>query len=88
MSDGRDKDSKQCLKKFKKFENSQCLGIMSGAFSSDSQIYAYATSYDWLKGKEYFRQDAKNQIWLHKVIEDEVKPKPAVAKAQRYGARR
>jgi len=70
-----DKDSKQCLKKFQKFQNNQNLGITSGSFSQDGTIYAYSTSYDWLKGKEYYQQDAKNQIWLHYVAEEDVKPR-------------
>jgi len=78
-----DKDSKQCLKKFAKFQNQQNLGITSGAFSPDGAIYAYSTSYDWLKGKDYYVPDAKNQIWLHYVIEEDVKPRPAATKFRR-----
>ena len=66
-----DKDSKQRL------ENISNLGtpISCTAFSRNGTYLAYALSYDWSKGHEYYSAGAKNSIMIHPVQDSEVKPK-------------
>lgn len=68
-----DKDSKQRL------ESSNNLGqpIPNASFSRDGKYLAYALSYDWSKGHEYYQIGANNSIMVHPVNEGEVKPKTA-----------
>jgi len=65
-----DKDSKQRLKPF-----SRCnQAISAGSFSMDGSIFAYAVSYDWSKGAEYYSPSTqKNYILLHSTPEAEIK---------------
>ena len=66
-----DKDVKQRLKGFPSVGGT----ISSTAFNRDGLIFAYAISYDWLKGFEYNKPDTPNVIKLHATKDDEVKPK-------------
>lgn len=67
-----DKDSKQRLKNFPR-----CNGPISAAtFSPDGSVFAYSVSYDWSKGREYYNQQAPNDIYLHAVEAQEVQPRP------------
>jgi len=65
-----DKDSKQRLKPF-----ARCSApISAGTFNMDGSIYAYAVSYDWSKGSEYYNPTTqKNYILLHAVTDMEIK---------------
>ena len=67
----------------KKFNPAPNIGIVSGAFSPDGSIYAYATSYDWYKGAQFYDANAKNQVWLRVIQPDDVTPKPANARGGR-----
>jgi len=65
-----DKDSKQRLKPFQRCSSS----ISAGAFNMDGNIFAYAVSYDWSKGSEYYNPtQQKSYILLHAVSEMEIK---------------
>jgi len=65
-----DKDSKQRLKPFARVTQP----IPCCAFNSDGKIFAYASSYDWSKGSEFYNpQTAKNYIFLHAVQDNEIK---------------
>ena len=44
------------------------------AFSSTGQIFAYAVSYDWSRGHEYYNPQKKNYIFLRNCYED-LKPR-------------
>ncbi|KAJ3241286.1 hypothetical protein HDU81_001271 [Chytriomyces hyalinus] len=68
-----DKDSKQRLKQFASVGNS----ISATAFNRNGTIFAYASSYDWGKGHEHYKQGSPNQIFLYALKDEDVKPKPA-----------
>jgi len=71
-----DKDSKQRLKPFPKTHSP----ISCAAFNSSGEVYAYAASYDWSKGSEYYNPaTARNSIFLHWIADAEVKPRPAAS---------
>ena len=44
------------------------------AFNSNGQIFAYAVSYDWSRGHEYYNPQKKNYIFLRNCYED-LKPR-------------
>ncbi|KAI8848596.1 Poly(A)+ RNA export protein [Chytridium lagenaria] len=67
-----DKDSKQRLKMF----NPVGQTISATGFSRTGAIFAYAASYDWGKGHENYKQGTPNQIMLHSVKDEDIKPKP------------
>jgi len=65
-----DKDSKQRLKPFARSNQP----IPAGCFNMDGSIFAYAVSYDWSKGIEYYNPNMlKNYILLHPSPETETK---------------
>jgi mRNA export factor len=64
-----DKDSKQRLKPFNKCN----APIPCGVFNHDGSIFAYAVSYDWSKGVEFYNPHQKNYILLHPTTEAEIK---------------
>jgi mRNA export factor len=66
-----DKDSKQRLKPFLRCNSP----IPAALFNSDGSIYAYAVSYDWSKGSEFYVPGQPNHILLHPVTEIEIKPR-------------
>ncbi|KAF0307231.1 mRNA export factor [Amphibalanus amphitrite] len=74
-SDGRfsfwDKDARTKLKTSEAMEQS----ITKCAFNHTGQIFAYAVSYDWSKGHEFYTPTKKNYIFLHPCFE-ELKPRP------------
>nr|QBH73990.1 mitotic checkpoint protein and poly(a)+ RNA export protein [Isotomurus palustris] len=74
-SDGRycfwDKDART---KLKTLENPVDQPITCCAFNADGQIFAYAVSYDWSKGHEYYNPQKKPQILLHPCFDD-LKPR-------------
>lgn len=56
-----DKDLKQRLKPFSKI----AAPIPAAAFNNDGSLYAYASSYDWHKGVEYYNPStAKHTVSL------------------------
>lgn len=73
-SDGRfsfwDKDARTKLKTSEQLEQS----IPCCAFNARGQIFAYAVSYDWSKGHEFYNPQSKNYIFLHPCYE-ELKPR-------------
>jgi len=73
-SDGRfsfwDKDARTKLKTSEAMEQA----ITCSAFSSNGQIFAYAVSYDWSRGHEYYNPQKKNYIFLRNCYED-LKPR-------------
>lgn len=74
-----DKDSKQ------KLDNSSDLGspISATAFNRDGSLFAYALSYEWSKGHEHYKADAKNSLMVHSVMDSEVKPRNASSLVRR-----
>jgi len=73
-SDGRfsfwDKDARTKLKTSEPCEQP----ITKSAFNKDGQIFAYAVSYDWSKGHEFYNAQKKNYIFLRSCF-DELKPR-------------
>ncbi|KAI5452041.1 RNA export factor gle2 [Naganishia albida] len=49
--------------------------IVDASFSKDSNLLAYAFSYDWSKGYTGAIPSNKTQVMLHQVLPDEIKPK-------------
>jgi len=64
-----DKDNKQVLKQFDAIERP----IPSAAFNKRGDMFAYASSYDWSKGKEQAQQ--VNEIFIHSVSDKDIKPR-------------
>lgn len=65
-----DKDNKQRLKGFNPISRT----IPCAAFSNiQGNLFAYASSYDWSKGS--MNVQPGNEIFIHNVLEDEIKPK-------------
>jgi mRNA export factor len=64
-----DKDNKQRLKAFPQLERT----ISCAAFNTQGTLFAYASSYDWSKGSQHVQPG--NEIYVHVVQENEVKPK-------------
>ncbi|XP_076317647.1 ribonucleic acid export 1 [Tachypleus tridentatus] len=73
-SDGRfsfwDKDARTKLKTSEQMEQA----ISRCCFNARGEIFAYAVSYDWSKGHEYYNPQKKNYIFLHPCFE-ELKPR-------------
>eukprot|EP00123_Amoebidium_parasiticum_P015856 comp23178_c0_seq1/m.37554 comp23178_c0_seq1/g.37554 ORF comp23178_c0_seq1/g.37554 comp23178_c0_seq1/m.37554 type:complete len:358 (-) comp23178_c0_seq1:240-1313(-) len=74
-----DGDSKQRLKAYSqcKWSNGEPAPITCSDFSPNGAVYAYALSYDWSKGHEYYdRNIHKPTILLHGGCEVDAKPRP------------
>uniref|UniRef100_G3P664 Rae1 protein homolog n=1 Tax=Gasterosteus aculeatus TaxID=69293 RepID=G3P664_GASAC len=73
-SDGRfsfwDKDARTKLKTSEQLDQP----ITACCFNSNGNIFAYASSYDWSKGHEYYNPQKKNYIFLRSAAE-ELKPR-------------
>jgi len=73
-SDGKwafwDKDARTKLKTGEAMEQA----ITCCSFNATGMIFAYAVSYDWSKGHEYFQPQKKNHIFLRHCYED-LKPR-------------
>ncbi|KAJ8258505.1 hypothetical protein COCON_G00175170 [Conger conger] len=73
-SDGRfsfwDKDARTKLKTSEQLDQP----ITASSFNSNGNIFAYASSYDWSKGHEYYNPQKKNYIFLRNAAE-ELKPR-------------
>ncbi|XP_077284411.1 ribonucleic acid export 1 [Arctopsyche grandis] len=65
-----DKDARTKLKPSEQMDQS----ITKCAINSNGQIFAYAVSYDWSKGHEYYNTSKKNYIFLRPCY-DELKPR-------------
>ncbi|CAG9764930.1 unnamed protein product [Ceutorhynchus assimilis] len=65
-----DKDARTKLKASELMEQS----ISRCAFNHNGQIFAYAVSYDWSKGHEFYNSQKKNYIFLRSCY-DELKPR-------------
>lgn len=66
-----DKDAKQRLKTFPNVG----APVTAMAFNHTGTIFAYARGYDWSQGYQGNRADYPNDVKLHPVKEDEVKPR-------------
>lgn len=66
-----DKDHRQRLRQF----NNCNYPITATKFNAPGDLFAYAISYDWSKGHEGNMQNIPRKILLHKVQEDQVRPK-------------
>jgi mRNA export factor len=64
-----DKDNKQRLKGFPAINRT----IPCATFNAQGNLFAYASSYDWSKGSAHVQPG--NEIYIHSVLEDEIKPK-------------
>lgn len=67
-----DKDSRQRLKAF---DLKQGNTIPVCKFSPDGGLFGYAMSYDWSQGVEHANPQATNNIFVHTVLDDEIKPR-------------
>ncbi|CAG2059888.1 unnamed protein product, partial [Timema podura] len=65
-----DKDARTKLKPSEAMEQP----ITRCCFNSNGQIFAYAVSYDWSKGHEFYNAQKKNYIFLRSCY-DELKPR-------------
>jgi mRNA export factor len=74
-----DKDNKQRLKGFEAINDT----IPCAAFSGGGNMFAYASSYDWSKGYEYYPPNAQNDIYIHYVADEEIRPKSKSSKGVR-----
>ncbi|XP_026281590.1 protein Rae1 [Frankliniella occidentalis] len=61
-----DKDARTKLKSSEQFDQP----ITRCCFNHNGQIFAYALSYDWHKGHEFYNPQKKNGIFLHPCYED------------------
>mmetsp|Transcript_86094 Transcript_86094/g.266599 ORF Transcript_86094/g.266599 Transcript_86094/m.266599 type:complete len:342 (-) Transcript_86094:207-1232(-) len=66
-----DKERKQRLQRF----NSCHYPITCGRFSPDSRYYAYAVSYDWSQGHEFYKPEMPRQVFLHRCAPIELRPR-------------
>ncbi|KAI8047976.1 WD40-repeat-containing domain protein [Gilbertella persicaria] len=67
-----DKDSKQRLHTLPKAGTT----IPCTAFNRTGNIFAYAVSYDWTKGHQFYSTEGQiNKIMLHAVKDEEIKPR-------------
>lgn len=64
-----DKDNKQRLKGFNAVQRT----ISAANFNAQGTLFAYASSYDWSKGSMHVQPG--NEIFIHYVVEDEIRPK-------------
>ncbi|KAL7479286.1 hypothetical protein ACHAW6_005024 [Cyclotella cf. meneghiniana] len=67
-----DKDNVQKLKGFPAIHRT----ITCASFSAQGNMFAYSSSYDWSKGSAHYAPGTPNEIWVHSVVKDEIKPKP------------
>ena len=51
--------------------------VSKAAFSAQGNLFAYASSYDWSQGSGGYAPgvQGQNEIWVHYVLDDEIKPK-------------
>lgn len=66
-----DKDNKQRLKGFPAIHRT----ISCASFNTQGNLFAYASSYDWSKGSSQYAPGTPNEIWVHYVLDEEIKPK-------------
>ena len=66
-----DKDNKQRLKGFSAIQRP----VSCASFNAQGNMFAYASSYDWHKGSGFHTPTTPNEIYVHYVPEDEIKPK-------------
>ncbi|XP_038057612.1 mRNA export factor-like [Patiria miniata] len=66
-----DKDARTKLKTSEEMENP----ITACAFDAKGNIFAYAVSYDWSKGHEFYNPQKKNYIFLRGNAMEELRPR-------------
>jgi len=66
-----DKDNKQRLKGFPAIHRT----ITCAQFNAQGNMFAYASSYDWSKGSSQHAPNTPNEIFVHHVQDEEIKPK-------------
>lgn len=66
-----DKDNKQRLKGFNAIQRP----IPCANFNTHGNLFAYASSYDWSKGSQFYQPGTPNEIFIHYTPEEEIKPK-------------
>ena len=66
-----DKDKKDRLKVFPTIGRP----ISCASFNANGSLFAYASSYDWSKGSTHHTPQTPDEIYIHYVLEDEIKPK-------------
>lgn len=64
-----EKNSRSCLKSFDRIGRP----VSCAAFNTKGDLFAYASSYDWSKGRAYAQSE--NEIFVHRVRDDEILPK-------------
>jgi mRNA export factor len=73
-----DKDNKQRLKGFPAIQRT----ISCANFNATGNLFAYSSSYDWSMGCSQYAPGTPNELWIHYVLDDEIKPK---GKKSSYG---
>ncbi|KAL3756562.1 hypothetical protein ACHAWU_009956 [Discostella pseudostelligera] len=66
-----DKDNKQRLKGFPAIQRT----ISCASFNATGNLFAYSSSYDWSMGCSQYAPGTPNELWIHYVLDDEIKPK-------------
>lgn len=66
-----DKDNKQRLKGFPPINRP----VSCAKFNAQGNMFAYASSYDWGKGSQFYAPGQPNEIYIHYTPEEEIKPK-------------
>jgi mRNA export factor len=68
-----DKDNKQRLKGFPAMSRT----VACANFNTQGNLFAYAASYDWSKGSQFYNPNVANQneIFIHYTAEEEIRPK-------------
>jgi mRNA export factor len=66
-----DKDNKQRLKGFNAIQRP----VSCANFNAQGNLFAYASSYDWSKGSSFHAPNTPNEIFIHNVPDDEIRPK-------------
>lgn len=75
-----DKESKRRLKAMDRCSDS----ISCASFNADGSLFAYAVSYDWRFGVEYYNPDTmKSRIFVHLVDDNEARPQSSIVGSRR-----
>lgn len=69
-----DKDNRSRVENFNSFERKTTISTLT--FNPMSNLLFYACSYDWSMGQNHPLRSSPNQIMIHSVLPQEIKPSP------------
>lgn len=70
-----DKGLKQRVVEYGRDKIFNTTPIVASAFNGGGDLFAYATSYDWSKGHEFYKKGEGNAIYVHSLVQtDVIKP--------------